>query len=1166
MKKVWRFIWLFLAGATLTQSCITPSASEQDRTIETSTRTWQGIVPQVDRSDPATPLPFALKALPTLALSSPRVVKAADRTLPLLRATHQVALPERTVDLNITVQRIHSRTSAMKPSPQVPAKEPGIRETNPACISCFSKLQGLRHDVVHDILQDRSGHLWFATGGGASRYDGRSFTHFGEPESIPMRTVWSMLEDRAGRIWLGGSEGGLCFIDGHSITVLEDSAGLLAHGITYLAADEQGRIWIATDGGGVNYLQGDSLFHFSASDKPEAEEVLCVRSRPDGSIWFGTRGAGVAHYDGARCTWYRTSTGLVNDTVRDVVDNGQGGLWFCTNGGLSRFDGTTFQNYGRDHGLPDPAIRRGLVDAQGHAWFATIDRGYFQLGENAIQYFNEAAGLPSEVMRSLFQDRSGALWIGTSGGGVCRSDAHSFNHWTKESGIPSATIKSMLTEENGDIWFGTYDAGLCRYDGSQFHVLGVDQGLPAAPITGLARDARGRLWCALNGVGVVILHNDGALLLDERNGLPSNLVDDLIADPHGDIWIGTARGAAHVTPDRLTVHTNKTGLAGNPVRKIMAGPSGRVWFSVRGVGLTLSEDDRFTTFTPAQGLSHENVTCMLEDRRGWSWFGTHRGVTVLTQEGKFELHEADGLPHEMVTALTEDAWGNVVFGTRFGMGRVLLGDTLTHWPVEARVETFGYADGFYGIGVNEGQTMARDARGTIWAATNTDLTTYTPTPTPFNEAPVVRLDAIDLFNEPVDWTLHTGSGRERFRLRNGILVHDVRHRGSAPWALLPQSPSLPYNNNFLTFHFTGVQTDRPNTVRFRWMLEGADPAWSAPSATRTVQYGNLDPGSYVFNVQAANGLGSWSKVLSYPFTIRPPWWATWWAYTAYVLIIILSIIGYVRWRLAALKARQRQLEEEVARATREIRQEKEVSEALLLNILPREVADELKVKGEAEARLIEQVTVLFTDFKGFTAMSEQVSPKQLVKDLHECFSHFDRICERYGLEKIKTIGDAYMAAGGLPTPNTTHATDVIHAALAMRDFIAEGKARKIASGLPYFEIRIGIHTGPVVAGIVGVKKFQYDIWGDTVNTASRMESSGEVGQVNISEATYALVTGTVDRAQLSGAGQAEPVEAPANDDQQPTTMAFIFTPRGKVQAKGKGDMEMYFVRRSSEAA
>jgi adenylate cyclase len=215
------------------------------------------------------------------------------------------------------------------------------------------------------------------------------------------------------------------------------------------------------------------------------------------------------------------------------------------------------------------------------------------------------------------------------------------------------------------------------------------------------------------------------------------------------------------------------------------------------------------------------------------------------------------------------------------------------------------------------------------------------------------------------------------------------------------------------------------------------------------------------------------------------------------------------------------------------------SDELLLNILPEEVAEELKAKGSAEAVHIDQVTVLFTDFKGFTAMSETLSPQELVRDLNECFSAFDHITAKYGIEKIKTIGDAYMAAGGLPTPNTTHATDVIQAAFEMRDFIAEGKARKVAAGLPYFEIRIGVHTGPVVAGIVGVKKFQYDIWGDTVNTASRMESSGEVGQVNISESAYALVRN-------------EP--------------GLTFTSRGKVQAKGKGEMEMYFVRRSSEVA
>ncbi|HPE51909.1 MAG TPA: adenylate/guanylate cyclase domain-containing protein, partial [Methanothrix soehngenii] len=192
----------------------------------------------------------------------------------------------------------------------------------------------------------------------------------------------------------------------------------------------------------------------------------------------------------------------------------------------------------------------------------------------------------------------------------------------------------------------------------------------------------------------------------------------------------------------------------------------------------------------------------------------------------------------------------------------------------------------------------------------------------------------------------------------------------------------------------------------------------------------------------------------------------------------------------------------VTRSKKAIQKEKDRSEELLLNILPEEVAEELKETGRAAAKHFDTATILFTDFKGFTQLSEQVTPAELVEELNTCFKEFDHLMEKYGIEKIKTIGDAYMAAGGLPVPDEHAAKNTVMAGLAMQAFMKERKAEREAQDLPAFEMRLGIHTGPVVAGIVGVKKFQYDIWGDTVNTASRMESSGEVGQVNISEATY----------------------------------------------------------------
>jgi class 3 adenylate cyclase len=219
------------------------------------------------------------------------------------------------------------------------------------------------------------------------------------------------------------------------------------------------------------------------------------------------------------------------------------------------------------------------------------------------------------------------------------------------------------------------------------------------------------------------------------------------------------------------------------------------------------------------------------------------------------------------------------------------------------------------------------------------------------------------------------------------------------------------------------------------------------------------------------------------------------------------------------------------RARKAIQKEKDVSENLLLNILPEEVAAELKLNGSAEARQFDKATVLFTDFKGFTALSELLTPSDLVAEIDHCFKAFDGIVTARQIEKIKTIGDAYMAVGGLPDPAHGSPADVVLAALELQAFMTSYAAQRRSEGRPYFEMRVGVHTGPVIAGIVGVKKFAYDIWGDTVNTASRMESSGAVGCVNVSGATYALL-------------QADP--------------RFRFEARGMVAAKGKGDMQMYF--------
>ena len=248
----------------------------------------------------------------------------------------------------------------------------------------------------------------------------------------------------------------------------------------------------------------------------------------------------------------------------------------------------------------------------------------------------------------------------------------------------------------------------------------------------------------------------------------------------------------------------------------------------------------------------------------------------------------------------------------------------------------------------------------------------------------------------------------------------------------------------------------------------------------------------------------------------------------FMLIILFGILIAYR----QLRRRKKQIEAQsliIAESKKEIEIQKEKSDGLLLNILPFPIAEELKRNGVAKPKLYEKVSVGFTDFSGFTMISEQLSPEQLVEKLDSMFLEFDKIIEKYGLQRIKTIGDAYMFAAGLPEPLEDHAVRIVSAAIEMRDFIDDFNS-KLGKTEPTWNIRIGVHSGPVVAGVIGIKKFAYDIWGDTVNTAARMESSGEVGKVNISGTTYMDIRDH-----------------------------FLTLHRGKVAAKNKGDIDMYFV-------
>ena len=346
---------------------------------------------------------------------------------------------------------------------------------------------------------------------------------------------------------------------------------------------------------------------------------------------------------------------------------------------------------------------------------------------------------------------------------------------------------------------------------------------------------------------------------------------------------------------------------------------------------------------------------------------------------------------------------------------------------------------------------------------------------------------------------------------------------------------MDYDNSSISFHISAPYFVKSNAISFQYFIEGLTPDWSDWRKEISIDFPYIPDGKYTLQIKAKNILGKVTTIKTFDFKVTPPYWKRWWFY-----LLCISILGYlfwifIRYREQQMRRMQKILEEKVEIRTLQLVKEQEKTEELLLNILPKETAEELKKYGKAKARHYDFASVMFTDFKGFTFLSEKLTSTDLVKEIDYCFANFDDIIEKYQIEKIKTIGDSYMCAAGIPKENSFNPILLTLAGMEIIQFMEKHKEERKEQNLPYFELRTGIHTGSLVTGVVGKKKFAYDIWGDTVNTASRLESSGEPGMLNVSESTYNVIKDYFD-------------------------CEF----RGKIEAKNKGQLAMYFVMKIKE--
>jgi signal transduction histidine kinase/ligand-binding sensor domain-containing protein/AraC-like DNA-binding protein/DNA-binding NarL/FixJ family response regulator len=727
----------------------------------------------------------------------------------------------------------------------------------------FTKNQGLSNNIVSCLFEDKSGNLWFGTwGGGVTKYDGQNFTSFSSKEGLSSNYVFSINGDRNGNIWIGTLNGGVSKYDGKNFTYFTTKEGLGFNSVLSIIQDGKGNLWMGTDGGGVSKYDGKSFSNFTVKEGLSHNIVTCISEDKTGNLWFGTQGGGISKFDGQNFMHFTQKEGLPNDFVLSIIEDKTGSIWFSNwGGGVSKYDGQNFTHFTVLKGLPSSNIQSILEDKSGNMWFGTNGDGISRYNNQKVTKLTKKEGLDYNVT-SITEDKSGKLWFGTYGGGILQYDGQSFTKFGKKGSSYSSLVTSMITDHSGNLWFGTWDGGLFKYDGSFFTQFTVKEGLSINRVTSIIEDKIGNLWIGTDFGGVSKYDGKTFTTYTTNEGLGHNVISCIAEDKNGNLWFGTTGGGVTRYNGKNFMHFTEKQNFSNDILSILVDKNGNLWFGTLGLGVIKYDGKTFTYFTEKDGLMSNSVMSILEDKSGNLWFGTDAGLSKLTKAKQAEISE-------------KTKRGIVIENNAF----------FINYTAE---------DGFK----EAGKSIFEAKNGAIWVGTGDNLTVFQPKELMSDTtSPSLQLTNLAIFNENIAWADLSHKKDISVKLENGVKLADFQFKSVSKWYNVPKGLSLAYNNNYLSFHFTGITLQSPSLVKYQHQLEGLEDNWNALSSQNNATYGNLLPGTYTFKVKAFSKEGVRSKELRYTFSIRPPWWQTWWAYICYVLLLGGTVYAFYQYKI-----------------------------------------------------------------------------------------------------------------------------------------------------------------------------------------------------------------------------------------------------------------------------
>ena len=1061
-----------------------------------------------------------------------------------------------------------------------------------AFIPCFTEAQsvyrfnnytindGLSQSTVNTILQDENSALWIGTQDGLNRFDGIKFEIFNsdDEEGINNPFITSSAKTNDGNLWFG-THNGLTEYDPNKEKFQTHTPNNKKNlDISSISIGERGNLWIATLNQGVLSFDTDKKYFESLNWGNSAREISSA-TYVENSLIIHTTADELFIYNLSSKDLKKVRTdvlGFDDFTILNITIASDSKIYVGSNVGVFQLDIKShcllreFQNYPE---LQNIQIKNVCL-SQGQWFFASAANGLYTIDErgeliNSTQDMFQKSALMYNELNVLFEDKNKKLWIGSDRG------ISSFD--PKYSGFigvgPGADLKKSLPSSN--VWTFTEDnKGHYLFIGTDLGMSRLDRG------TGIFEHFN--RWNKTNSSG----KNEASYKVLSSFAIDSNTVLAGFEDGLFKLEISEDKSYEYirlnyVNPVILSKFNRLYGIESLDAENYLLATKGAAFLYNIKTGNSIRFEHNINR--PEESISPGTCRVVYKDRKNRIWLATSSGgINMLTknESGNYMIHphpinrQILEVTQDYAMAICDDEKGNLYVGTS---GSGMLYVNFESGEVKKIDKKSGIPNNtIYGV-LNDGKR--------IWISTNKGIASYNP----LNAEVMSYLEVNGLvsneFNSNAFFNSSNGElffgsiyGYNVFRpdelnienIEQEVIITKFKLNGG--WLKPGQEGSplkkpisktslieLPYTDRSFTIRFQSSDLSNPELTQFKYELIGSQSSERFIEKDREITFNSLSPGKYQLKIYARLGEGSWSKnPKSLEISILPPYWGTWWFWTIAALIISILAFLFFKRRIESERREQIKLELKVSERTREIsnqktrieeqsklleaeknnvvRQqellqiEKDNAERWLANALPEEVVRELKVNGKVEANAFDKVTVMFTDVVGFTNISRRMRPSRLVKRLDILFRRFDELIQNNDLEKIKTIGDAYMCAGGIPIDNSINPMNACIAALQIQDYMSKLKFDAIANHSDYWEIRLGIHTGPVIAGIIGDLKLAYDIWGPTVNQAQQMEKFGAPGEVTISGTTFTFI---------------EPY--------------FECIPKGKVKIKGGIEVDTYVV-------